>query len=341
MRKVVKKYIIPHQGNNHTPHLLREAGVIGMLALIMGLFVIALGQTVLLQNTNLAAVLTPVLVDLTNADRQTRNISPLTLNPVLVHAAQMKANDMAAKGYFAHNSPDGLSPWHWFEQVGYKFMYAGENLAVNFTESTDVERAWMDSPGHRANILNEKFTEIGIATQQGMYQGQNAIFVAQMFGRPLPTRAATVAQRVQVKPKATITVATSTRIAGQVKSEATSTPKTEEQEVKTIISKDMFIAVERVSTTSAPIENYSPTAGTTETVKYASAIEKALTQPKLILMYVYSFISALILLVIGLMVMGEYKRHHMKHVTYGAGLLVAMAILVYTLSTFIPNVIVV
>jgi hypothetical protein len=68
--------------------------------------------------------------------------------------------------------------------VGYKFLYAGENLAVNFTESRDVDQAWMDSPTHRANLLNVNFREIGMAVMEGAYKGNDTIFVVQMFGTP-------------------------------------------------------------------------------------------------------------------------------------------------------------
>jgi hypothetical protein len=91
---------------------------------------------------------------------------------------------MASKGYFEHTSPQGLTPWYWFENVGYNFSYAGENLAVNFSDSRDVTNAWMNSPEHRANILSGDFTQIGIATAQGVYNGQQVVFVVEEFGTP-------------------------------------------------------------------------------------------------------------------------------------------------------------
>jgi uncharacterized protein YkwD len=134
---------------------------------------------------SLSAVYASVLVNLTNQNRTEANISELKVNSILEKAAQMKADDMAAKSYFAHDSPEGRSPWYWFGQAGYKYTYAGENLAVNFENSNDVETAWMNSRGHFLNIMNSKFTEIGIATSTGIYKGRQAIFVVQMFGAPL------------------------------------------------------------------------------------------------------------------------------------------------------------
>lgn len=141
----------------------------------------ALGTGVL---NSLSAIYAAVLVNLTNQNRVASNIAELKVNPVLEKAAQMKADDMAAKSYFAHNTPEGKTPWYWFEQAGYKYTYAGENLAVNFENSEDVERAWMNSRGHFLNIMNPKFTEIGIATSTGIYKGRTAVFVVQMFGAP-------------------------------------------------------------------------------------------------------------------------------------------------------------
>jgi uncharacterized protein YkwD len=133
---------------------------------------------------SLSAIYGSVLVDLTNKDRVSRNIAELKINQLLENAAQMKANDMAEKGYFAHNTPDGKTPWYWLEKAGYEYQYAGENLAVNFVDSGDVHTAWINSKGHFLNIINPKYTEIGIATSTGLYKGREAIFVVQMFGSP-------------------------------------------------------------------------------------------------------------------------------------------------------------
>jgi len=133
---------------------------------------------------SLSAIYGSVLVNLTNQNRSAANVAELKVNPILEKAAQMKADDMATRSYFAHNTPEGLTPWYWFEKAGYKYKYAGENLAVNFENSEDVETAWMNSRGHFLNIMNPKYTEIGIATSTGIYKGRTAIFVVQMFGTP-------------------------------------------------------------------------------------------------------------------------------------------------------------
>src|SRR5947208_1667022 len=107
MRRIIKKYVIPHKGNNHTPHLLREAGAFGLLACIILLFAATAGQVTVIKNNKLAAVLSPVLVDLMNTVRHAQNLPSLTQSPLLTRAATLKATDMATKGYFAHPSPEG------------------------------------------------------------------------------------------------------------------------------------------------------------------------------------------------------------------------------------------
>lgn len=161
---------------------LKIASVVFVILLGLVLSVPSLRETTL---DSVSAIYGSVLVKLTNQERVVANVAELTVSPILEKAAQMKADDMAAKGYFAHNTPDGKLPWYWFEQAGYKYKYAGENLAVNFQDSEEVQTAWVNSRGHFLNIINPKYTEIGIATSTGIYKGREAVFVVQMFGTPL------------------------------------------------------------------------------------------------------------------------------------------------------------
>lgn len=184
-----KKYFIPHEGNQHKPHLLRWEAFLVFLGIIVFLEVIFLVQILVIfpKTDFFANVLPNVLVDLTNTNRASSNFTPLKVNPLLEEAARLKAEDMAKRGYFGHNSPDGRTPWFWFQEAGYKFSYAGENLAINFFDSEDLMNAWLKSPTHRENILSKNFTEIGIATAKGIYNGREAVFVVQMLGKPAQT----------------------------------------------------------------------------------------------------------------------------------------------------------
>ena len=131
-----------------------------------------------------STVLPAVVVELTNEERLTNNASPLVRNAVLDKAAQLKAEHMAKNPYFAHYSPDGVSPWYWFDQAGYVYAHAGENLAIHFTDSAEVVDAWMKSPTHRQTIVGTQYTEIGVGTAKGTYDGSDTIYVVQLFGAP-------------------------------------------------------------------------------------------------------------------------------------------------------------
>jgi hypothetical protein len=211
----LKKHFIPHAGNNHRPHILRDHSTKNIIAVILFLeiftFLIPAIANINLSG-GLAAVLPAVLDDLTNAERASQHLGVLTVSPVLTQAAEMKAQDMAAKGYFAHTSPEGKTPWYWIDLAGYKYQYAGENLAVNFRDSKDVTLAWLNSPTHKANIVKGNYTEIGTGIAEGVYKGQHTVFVAQVYANPAP-------KPVTVAPKAT-TPTTSLKT-----SQATKTPK--------------------------------------------------------------------------------------------------------------------
>lgn len=122
------------------------------------------------------------IVRLTNVDRERSGIEMLSMNDTLTRAAELKVGDMAKGGYFAHVSPEGKSPWYWFEQAGYSYRYAGENLAIRFTNAEEEQSAWMNSASHRANILNPNYHEIGVAVKSTMENGQPVMIVAQLFG---------------------------------------------------------------------------------------------------------------------------------------------------------------
>lgn len=186
MRRILKNHFIPHEGNDYQPFLLRFKStllILGMLVILEGVYLFST-LFVLPRSQNFAAVFAAVLIEQTNEERTTEELGVLRYNAKLELAAKLKAEDMAAKGYFAHNTPDGKTPWYWFKQAGYEYAAAGENLAVNFTDSKDITEAWMRSPTHRANIMSGNYTEIGIATAEGTYKGKSAIFVVQEFGRP-------------------------------------------------------------------------------------------------------------------------------------------------------------
>lgn len=192
MKVWLKQHFIPHEGNAHQPRLLERRNVTHLAGALLAIeLVFFLGPTLafpqFISTLNLSAVLPGALSALTNAERAGNNVPVLAENPLLTRAATLKAEDMASKSYFAHTSPEGKTPWYWFNLVGYQYAYAGENLAVNFSDSADVTRAWMNSPTHRANIIAKNYSEIGTGMATGTYKGNESIFVAQLFGAPRST----------------------------------------------------------------------------------------------------------------------------------------------------------
>lgn len=262
----------------------------------------------------IAAVISAVLVDLANADRVDNNIDGLRINPKLVVAAQAKANDMAEKGYFAHVTPDGHDSWYWFELVDYDYSHAGENLAVDFSESSDVERAWMNSPTHRDNILNENYTEIGIATARGMYKGRETTFAVQMFGRP---SAREVAKAIGAPPAADAPpeVREPVAVDSQILGETAEVPAPVAAETNS--NTELLGALAEEDGDAAVI--MSP-----EQVPWWARIA---VQPKQTLRYAYLVIGLLILLALFGDMEWELHRHHFRHAMRAGGVLAIMSML--------------
>ncbi len=122
------------------------------------------------------------LIELTNLEREKMGLPKVSENPALDQAAALKAQNMFSENYWAHFAPSGKTPWDFILGSGYKFTYAGENLAKNFYNSDEVVKAWMNSSTHRDNLLNAKYIDIGIAVVEGVLNGQKTTLVVQMFG---------------------------------------------------------------------------------------------------------------------------------------------------------------
>lgn len=188
----IKHHFIPGAHNAYRPHILNRNWLVFFLAVMLateGFLVASMmsGQSV---HNFLAAVVPGEIVALTNTERESYKLGTLTENKTLAKAAQAKAEDMAAKGYFSHNGPDGKEPWQWITEARYEYQYAGENLAVRFIDSKDVVTAWMASPSHKANIVKSAYTDIGVGVAPGMYKGEPATYVVQYFGKPTVAQAA-------------------------------------------------------------------------------------------------------------------------------------------------------
>ena len=183
-------FILPHK--HKKKH--RKAHLLSIHALIVYVFLFITMQVGFLSLRTLApgilgtssSITKQQVIDLTNQQRQQNGDAPIKENSLLDKAAEEKAQNMFAENYWAHISPDGKTPWYWMQQTGYSYVYAGENLARGYSTSQDVMNAWMASTmGHKENILNTHYQEIGIAVEDGVINGERTTLVVQMFGTPI------------------------------------------------------------------------------------------------------------------------------------------------------------
>ena len=123
---------------------------------------------------------------LTNNERAKVGLPALAPNAILTEVAKIRMNDMFAKGYFEHISPTGDSAAKEANAHGYEYLSLGENIALgDFKDDATLMQAWMNSPGHRANILNTRYSQLGVSVGKGMYNGKETWIAVQVFGKPL------------------------------------------------------------------------------------------------------------------------------------------------------------
>lgn len=341
MIKIFKHTFIPHEQNDYKPHFFREKSVAIILAVSIFLLAISFGANYYIKSKNLISTVLPaVLVDLTNEARQDDGKLALEKNILLENAASLKAEDMATYSYFAHTSPMGITPWHWFSQVGYSFVYAGENLAVDFNESTDVERAWLRSPTHKANILNNKFTEIGIAVKEGYFEGHPTIYVVQMFGTPAFSqvtkeeveinKVAIVEPIVNTKDKLVVENNEIKPIDDNVVAQVATAPKVMGEQVvlddslETIDESPTFISVKNTAVAEEPVQPIAE-----ENVKYASSFQKFLFKIPGYTERFYEIFVWVILVALLLMMFIEIRRQHPKNILFGILIIVIIFTFIY------------
>jgi len=333
MKKTVRNYLIPHKENNFKPKLFDYGALSVVLAIAIVFFLGSLSLNKFVRTTELgAAVYSSVLVDLTNEARKENDRPLLTINEKLTDAAQMKANDMAEKHYFAHTSPSGITPWFWFEQAHYPFVFAGENLAVDFNESKNVEDAWLASPKHRENILDARFREVGIAIATGYLEGRQTTFVVQMFGVPaLSPTIAPVQEVVKIEP-AEIT-----------KSKITTALKKEvipiQEQVKGVTSSEPQLSIITETPTAIVVQNETavitsdvPMAQTAES--YASPGATFLINSPMYFRYGLIILAGFLVFALALFIFVEIKRQHPWRIFLGVALLILILILAYVSKSY-------
>lgn len=208
----IKHWLVPHKHNDHRPHLIRMHGLAIIAFLIIGIQVTAnVVRPASVRVLAYAQDITPVaLLDLTNQERVAAGLAPLKLDARLNQSASLKAGNMFAENYWAHVSPSGKQPWYWFAQAGYTYTNAGENLAMDFDTSSGTVQGWMNSPGHRANILNPAYKDVGFAVQNGTLTGEQTTLVVAHYGATAtsaPANATVSARSLPATPKPVVAAA--------------------------------------------------------------------------------------------------------------------------------------
>jgi uncharacterized protein YkwD len=211
MRDFLHHLLLPKESNNHRAKVLHHKSLVVLIGvLILGNIFIGFME----QNFSAVLGITASfnqddLLLQTNTKRAENGLPPLQLNPALSQAALEKGKDMLARNYWAHNAPDGTTPWVFIKNSGYEYVYAGENLARGFASASDVTNAWMASQGHKDNLLSGNYDDVGFAVLTGTLTGDETILVVQEFGRKMaggPDPAQRIASNVTPVPTTVQTV---------------------------------------------------------------------------------------------------------------------------------------
>lgn len=203
IKKFLHKSFIPSQKNSYRPRAFRHFMLsIYSLGLILSQF--SFGAIQYAPTTpNPEQLKKDIFVDI-NEQRKNQSVHEFTESTLLSQAAQSKLDDMFTKNYWDHISPTGKKAWVFIDQTGYSYTVAGENLARGFISAGGMVDAWMDSPTHKSNILDEGFTETGIAVGNGIINGKPTTVAVQLFGKPSPVFAqgqSLVAGERSISPK--------------------------------------------------------------------------------------------------------------------------------------------
>lgn len=183
-RSIFSDFFIPTERNDYKPKILRARSLtmIAVILLVLKIFVASYLFFIYPNIAKMSQMVSQEIYDLINVDRAGSKLNGLTMNDKLNKAARAKADDMVNNNYFAHKSPNGRMPWDWINRNEYAYLYAGENLAMNFTTADSAHQALMLSESHKKNILNSRYSDIGIAVAQGVVNGKKTNILVELFG---------------------------------------------------------------------------------------------------------------------------------------------------------------
>lgn len=290
---VFKDYFIPSDSNDNRPKILRPKHLVIMAAVLLLLKISLVSYIFLVyqEKAEMSEAITSQILILTNESRTANNVSPLALNTSLNQAAKNKADDMLANNYFSHTSPDGRKPWDFVKRSDYTYILIGENLAMNFIAAADAHTALMASPSHQKNILNPKYSDIGLAVVSGQIDGKDTNVLVEIFGAKLESNIAKAEVPV-VKPVASVEETEAPEISNPVDSN-TPIVKSDSQTVsavevitkKEVVNSTTNVAKVEAKTDlnsklkTAPTEVKSPNVVATPTQEVITPIETPTPEP--------------------------------------------------------------
>lgn len=190
--KTGKTHHVAHKKEKRTKHFMKVYAPYIPLLLIVGTGIaLASSNEVRTFNGNVQSYATDTtdtgLLEATNKQREKDGLNGLSLNASLDQAAQAKAEDMSTRNYWSHNTPDGKEPWVFIDATDYRYQKAAENLAYGFDTSTSTVNGWMNSPGHRANMMDSNVQEVGFGiVNNPNYRGDGPeTIVVAMYAKPV------------------------------------------------------------------------------------------------------------------------------------------------------------
>ncbi len=187
MKHLWKLLFVPHERNNHRAFLLQPT----FIGIFIALYLLnqSLIKALTIAKPGVLGYSSEITIqkvyEMTNRERVKNKLPALHYNATLSKSATSKAQDMFANNYWAHYSPQGKTPWDFFKDQNYQYSVAGENLAKDFYDTESMMKAWMNSPTHKANIINTKYKEIGIGVVNGVLNGVKTTLVVQHFATPI------------------------------------------------------------------------------------------------------------------------------------------------------------
>ncbi|MAF14167.1 MAG: hypothetical protein CMI53_04740 [Parcubacteria group bacterium] len=180
---LLKDFFIPYSGNNHKPKILRSDSLASyaIIAIIVKMFTVGFLFLAYPNPAQLSSIVASNIINLTNQSRLDSGLNKLSENSLLSSYALAKAEDMMNRNYFSHDTPEGKHPWQWINRGEYDYIYAGENMAMDFISAETVQAAYLKSPSHRQNILNSNYQDIGVAVLHGELNNKQTTLLVVFF----------------------------------------------------------------------------------------------------------------------------------------------------------------